>query len=448
MKQILCNKYEVLKPVAEGGMGIVYLVRDLHLNKLAAVKVSKNPSSQQERETVLKEMEVLKGLSHPALPGIIDFFEEGGNICLVMEYVEGITLEQYLRKFTRVELSKAVRWAVELTEVLGYLHKQNPPVIYRDLKPANIMIQPDGKLKLVDFGAAFVMAYGQERHQLMMGTPGYSAPEQWHSGNAGKGSDIYGVGAVLHEMLTGISPGNLFHERRPVREYDKSIPKELEKVIIVCTKKRAFERYSSMEQLKNALLSYGKKEKNKEIGCAVRKGVGALLLIAAAGRTVLPFLKGVPENDLPFPYMEWPGILWGAVIIYRLIFLQKKTGKKILRKQEKSVFLTEKKSPGIYVAVFLAVLLLTGLFLGGEGSFFVKAKEPPEKLWVEMRDEYDRKLLLKEEAVYCAGERIRFEIPTERMPEGESALWLTAEGEEGTIYRSRIFLIEKEEEPY
>lgn len=448
MKQILSNKYEVLKPVAEGGMGIVYLVKDLHLNKLAAVKVSKNPGSLQEREIVLQEMEVLKGLSHPALPGIIDFFEEGGNICLVMEYVEGITLEQYLRKFIRVELSKAVKWAVELTEVLGYLHRQNPPVIYRDLKPANIMVQPDGKLKLVDFGAAFVMTYGQDRRQLMMGTPGYSAPEQWHSGNAGKGSDIYGVGAVLHEMLTGISPGNLFHERRPVREYDKSIPRELEKVIIVCTKKRPFERYSSMEQLKNALLSCGKKERHKEMGFALRKGVGALLFIAAAGRTVLPFLWGVQASDLLFPYMEWPAILWGAAFIYRLIFLRKQTGKKILRKQEKSVFLTEKRFPGIYVAGFLIILFFGGMLLGVNGSIPAKAKEAPEKLWVEMRDEYNRKLLLKEDAVYRAGERIRFEIPAERMPEGESALWLTAEGKEGKIYRSRIFLIEKEEEPY
>lgn len=445
MKQILCNKYEVLKSIAEGGMGIVYLVKDLHLNKLAAVKVSKNPGNMQERDIVLKEMEVLKGLSHPALPGIIDFFEEAGNICLVMEYVEGITLEQYLRKFIRVELSKAVRWAVELTEVLGYLHRQNPPVIYRDLKPANIMIQPDGKLKLVDFGAAFVMAYGQEKHQMMIGTPGYSAPEQWHSGNAGKGSDIYGVGAVLHEMLTGINPGNLFHERRPVREYDKSIPKELERVIAVCTRKRPSDRYASMEQLKNALLNYGKKERHKEKWFAVRKAVGALLYITAAGRTILPFLKGVKESELPFPYMEVPLLLWGAALLYRLIFLRKKEGRKILRKQEKSVFLTEKKFSGIYVTGILIILLMTGMLVGG---FTVEAEETPEKLWVEMRDEYDRKLLLKEDAVYRAGDKIRLEIPMERMPEGETALWLNAEGDGGKIYQSRIFLIEKEEEPY
>ena len=129
MKQILCNKYEILRPIAEGGMGIVYLVKDLHLNKLAAVKVSKNQGRCGGRDAALGEMEVLKRLSHPALPSIIDFFEEGGNICLVMEYIEGITLEQYLRKFTKAQVHQAVRWAVELTEVLGYIHGQNPPVI-------------------------------------------------------------------------------------------------------------------------------------------------------------------------------------------------------------------------------------------------------------------------------------------------------------------------------
>ena len=227
MKQILCNKYEVLKIIAEGGLGVVYLVKDLHLNKLAAVKVSKNPGNVKEREFVFREMEVLKELSHPALPGIIDYFEERENSCLVMEYVEGITMEQYLRKFGKVEVSLAVKWAIELAEVLQYLHACNPPIIYRDLKPANIMIQPDGRIKLIDFGAAFIASYGQNREQMMVGTPGYSSPEQWQCGNAGKASDIYGLGAVLHEMLTGICPVQSTFQRRPVREYDRSIPREL-----------------------------------------------------------------------------------------------------------------------------------------------------------------------------------------------------------------------------
>ena len=167
MKQILCNKYEVQKTIAEGGMGVVYLVKDLHLDKPAAVKVSKNAKSESERAYILKEVEVLKKLSHPSLPAVIDFFQEGENICLVMEYIEGITLKEHLARSGRVQLHQAVRWAVELTRTLGYLHSRNPPVIYRDLKPANIMIQADGTIRLVDFGAAFAGAYGQEGEQLL-----------------------------------------------------------------------------------------------------------------------------------------------------------------------------------------------------------------------------------------------------------------------------------------
>lgn len=440
MKQILCNKYEVLKTIAEGGLGVVYLVKDLHLNKLAAVKVSKNPGNEKEKEFVFREMEVLRELSHPALPGIIDYFEERESNCLVMEYVDGITLEQYLRKFGRVEVCLAVKWAVELAEVLQYLHSCNPPIIYRDLKPANIMIQPDGRLKLVDFGAAFVSSYGQTREQMMVGTPGYSAPEQWQQGNAGKASDIYGLGAVLHEMLTGISPMQSSFQRRPVREYDRSISKELEKVVSVCTRKNPKERYQSMDQLKEALLNYGKKGRIKEGLFLAKKGVGWTLILAAAMELFLPLLKGVPKDQIPFPFLTQPLLMAGAAMLYQILFLRRKEEGRILKRQEKSVFLTEKKFTGIYVSGIL-VIVFCSMLLTGVLQLSVTAKEKENSLWVEMRDEKDRKLLLKEGSVYEVIDRLRLEIPAERMPEGEITLRVIATGEEGEIYESRTFLL-------
>ena len=132
MREILCNKYEVLRTIAEGGMGCVYLVKDLHLNRLCAVKVSKG-REEQKRSFAIAEKELLKRLTHPGLPAILDFFEEKGNFCIVMEYVEGITLEQYIRKFGAVREEMAVNWMLALCDVMYYLHSQNPPVIYRDL---------------------------------------------------------------------------------------------------------------------------------------------------------------------------------------------------------------------------------------------------------------------------------------------------------------------------
>ena len=448
MKQILCNKYEILKRIAEGGMGVVYLVKDLHLNKLAAVKVSRNPENGRERELIMSEMEMLKELSHPALPAITDFFEEEDAICLVMEYVDGITLEQYLRRFGRVEVDLAVKWAVELTEVLQYLHTRTPSVIYRDLKPSNIMIQPEGRLKLIDFGAAFVSAYGQEREELVMGTPGYSAPEQWQNGSAGKASDIYGLGAVLHEMLTGINPTRFPGKRRPVREYDKSISRELEKIIVICTKRRPGERYQSMKDLQKALCECGKRGKVKEWIFRAEKGIGAALFLAAGAKTLFPLVWGVKEWEFPFPYLYWPILLFAIAFLYRHLFLRKTKAGGILKKQEKSIFLTAKKFPGIYISGIVAAII-TGVMIQCLCCFPSVAQAEKNSLWVEMRDEQNRKLLLKEGAVYHTDDRVRLEIPADRMPDERLALQLVATDERGAVYESRIFLLKrgmKEEE--
>jgi serine/threonine protein kinase len=354
--------------------------------------------------------------------------------------VDGITLEQYLRKFGQVQPELAVRWAVELTEVLSYLHGLKPPVIYRDLKPANIIIQPDQSLKLIDFGAALVVSYGQQRQQMMMGTPGYSAPEQWQSGMAEKTSDIYGLGAVLHEMLTGISPKQLWVKRRPVREYDKAIPRELEKIIITCTKKRQSERYQSMEQVRQALLGLSRQRKRRDMRFSIKRGIGAALFLLAGIRLFLPFLWGVDAACLPFPYLKEPLLFLLAALLYRSIFLGKGKEERRRKKQEKSIFLTEKKFAGIYISAFF--FLVSGLLLAGMKP--VQAYEP-EGLWVEMRDDRNRKLLLKDGTVYAVSDRVKLEIPAESMPEGEIALQLVASGEDGEIYTSRIFLLEKQD---
>lgn len=460
MKQILYNKYEVLKTIAEGGMGVVYLVKDLHLNKLAAVKECKYSGDAVVKRSAFDEMEILKELSHPALPGIIDFFEEEEKVFLVMEYVDGITLEQYLRKFGRAEVSLAVKWALELAEVLQYLHARNPPVIYRDLKPSNIMIRPDGSLKLIDFGAAFAGNGRREGDGMLAGTPGYSAPEQWGGGRAGKASDIYALGAVLHEMLTGISPRSFLQDRRPVREYDKSISRELEKVIVICTKKKPGERYQSMEDLQKALCGCGRKGKIKDLLFRIKNGVGTLLFLLAGTRLLMPFLRGVNAAEIPFPYFREPLLLLGAAVLYRIFFLRKISfgnnvygsnaygradRKYLVKKQEKSILLTEKKVPGVYISGMLAAVIMCLLFSRGF-CFFAEAEEKAESLWVEMRDEKNRKLLLKEGTVLPVGNKVRLEIPADGIPEGKIALQLVATGEAGEVYESRIFLLERDME--
>lgn len=443
MKRILFHKYEILKLIAEGGMGRVFLARDLHLNKMTAVKICKNPENQEEKAAVTKEVEVLKQLTHKGLPAIIDFFEEGEELCMVMEYVEGITLEQYLEKFKKAEIEQAVKWTLELTEILGYLHSRRPSIIYRDLKPANIVIQSDGSIKLIDFGAAFITAYGANREQLCIGTPGYSAPEQWQAIRVGKECDVYGVGALLHEMLTGVNPAKPPFERRALREYDRKLPIGLEKIILTCTGKRTFERYQTMEQLQRDLKNYKKEDRVRGYLFQIGKLTGKILWLSAAAVMLLPFLRGVPEESLPLPYLYKPALFFGLAWLYRGIFLKTSYRKNVVRKQEKSILLTEKKFAGLYF------FLLTGVLWAGllsmERGTISSAEEKKENLWVEMRDSKNRKLLLKEGAVFQAEETVRLELPAERIPEGRFALQLIASGEEGETYISRIFLIEKKE---
>ncbi len=249
MKKILFHKYEVLRPLGQGGTGKVYLVRDMHLNRLAAVKESREDFLQSE-------VEILKKLDYPGLPGIYDCFKQGDNTFLVMEYIEGMTLRQYLNRHGKVAERQAVSWMTELCGILGYLHSRSPKVIYRDLKPENIMIRQDGRLKLIDLGTA-VNDFGENgREGFCAGTAGYSPPEQWQETRGDVTWDIFGAGAVFHEMLTGVSPAKPPYQRRPLWEYDRSLSKSLNKIIQICTDREPSRRCQSVKEIETALLHY------------------------------------------------------------------------------------------------------------------------------------------------------------------------------------------------
>lgn len=343
MEQMIGTKYETLKSLGEGGMGEVFLARDLHLNRPVAVKRIKKDEkhSQQAR----REMEFLRELEHPNLPAVYDFLEEKEWFYLIMEYVEGITLEQYLKKNHKAGLRQTVLWGTALTEVLGYLHNRKPPVLYRDLKPGNIMIRPGGDLKLIDLGAC-VKSIDAGKEEGCVGTYGYAPPEQWSKGKLSVSSDIYSLGVVLHEMVTGAKPSETGYERRPVREYDRSIPIPLEKVIEKCCKKEQEERYQTMESVRNALLSRPVSEKIRKafyyVGSPVRVLMGAGI-IALAG---CPLLRGIPEAEFPFPYLIKPLLLMAAAGIVSILL---KGRSRFIKKIEKSMLITEKKFDGLYV---------------------------------------------------------------------------------------------------
>ena len=254
MRKIWNNQYEQLRKIGEGASGRVMLARDLHLNRLVAIK-----EMEQIRE-IRREMELLKALKHPGLPDIYDYFEEDRHGFLVMEYVEGVTLKEYLEQHGKPELTQAIVWMKELLDILVYLHEQHPAVVYRDLKPANLIIQEEGHLKLIDLGGAFFRCHNQSEERVSIGTPGYSAPEQWNGIQADVSCDIFSFGAFAHELLTGVNPLKPPYERRPVRRYDRRIPVSYEQMIQKCTREHPKERYASMREVLTRRFSHGLEE--------------------------------------------------------------------------------------------------------------------------------------------------------------------------------------------
>ena len=213
--QILQGRYPITSHIGQGGMGTVYQAKDIRLNnRLVAVKEF-DPAQlalgdqQIALQAFQQEAAILAGLSHPGLTAVHDYFPENNKFYLVMEFVQGETLQ---RAWERVGQgfaeAQVVTWAQELCDVLSYLHSQHPPIIFRDLKPGNIMVQPNGRLKLIDFGIARHFDPTKTRDTTRFGTPGYAAPEQYGQGQTDARSDVYALGVVAHQLLTGYDPGN------------------------------------------------------------------------------------------------------------------------------------------------------------------------------------------------------------------------------------------------
>lgn len=261
-RTVLQERYEVLAVQGVGGMGAVYRARDLRFSavtKIVAVKemINTAPDPRLRRigiQNFEREANILASLSHPAIPKIFDYFSEGSRSYLVLEFVEGQNLEHIMdsRKhpFSQEEV---VEWGLQVCDVLAFLHNHKPPVIFRDVKPGNLMLRPDGRLMVIDFGIAKVFEHGQRG--TMIGTEGYSPPEQYR-GVADPRGDLYALAATLHHLLTvrdpRLEPPFTFHER-PIRLFNPDVSQDLEAVIMKALAYDAHERYASAVEFATAL---------------------------------------------------------------------------------------------------------------------------------------------------------------------------------------------------
>ena len=213
MNQMLNNRYLVISAVGQGGMGAVYKALDTQLgNRVVAIKeMSQRQMTAQQISTAARafkqEADLLAGLRHPNLPSIHEHFEMAGGWYLVMEFIEGETLDAYLQaQGGRLPINEVLDIALQLSTVLEYLHSRQPPIIFRDLKPLNIMRESGGHLYLIDFGIARHFKLGQAKDTNISGTPGYAPPEQYGRAQSTPRTDIYSLGVLLHTLLSGLDP--------------------------------------------------------------------------------------------------------------------------------------------------------------------------------------------------------------------------------------------------
>ncbi len=264
--EVFQERYRIIDILGQGGMGKVYLAENTKLGSLRAIKEIAKDSTFANIEP-----EILKKLQHPALPGIVDIFDDDRNIYMVEEYISGKSLERKLVEEGRFPEAVVLEWANQLCDVLAYLHSQKPhPIIYRDMKPSNIIHTDNGLLKLIDFGIAREYKEKAVSDTVYIGTRGYAAPEQYGSGQTNASTDIYSLGVTLYQLLTGVSPDEPPYEIKPVRYFDTELSEDIEKILRKCTKQNPAERYQSVTELKSELDMLGCRAGGA--GCAEIKG--------------------------------------------------------------------------------------------------------------------------------------------------------------------------------
>lgn len=264
-KLVLQGRYEIVRKLGAGGMSTVFLARDLHFSTVerwCAVKEMLNaaPDIQTRAlnlENFTREANVLAGLNHPSIPKVYDFFTQNNKTFLVMEYIEGMDLEEiWSRERGPLPPKDVVPWGLALCDVMYYLHGQTPPVVFRDAKPSNIMLtNKDARIVLIDFGIAKHFQAGPKG--TMIGTEGYAPPEQYR-GMAEPRGDIYALGATLHHLLSGRDPrleAPFTFGERPIRATNSAVSPELEAAIMKALEYEMGKRYADMREFANALRS-------------------------------------------------------------------------------------------------------------------------------------------------------------------------------------------------
>lgn len=255
------GKYRILSEIGHGGMSVVYMAINEKANKTWAVKEVRKDGKMDfniVRQGLMAEIETLKKLKHPNLPSIVDVIEDEDSFIIVMDYIEGRSLDKIVEENGAQPEAYVVEWAKQLCDVFGYLHSRTPAIIYRDLKPANIMLKPDGNIMVIDFGTAknYEIDLGETTG---IGTIGYAAPEQYIGSGLGRTdarTDIYCLGITMYHLLTNVDPCKNLISDKSIRAVNPALSHGLDAIIQKCTEYQPDDRYQTCAELMYDLENY------------------------------------------------------------------------------------------------------------------------------------------------------------------------------------------------
>ena len=286
---VIDGKYQILKEIGRGGMSVVYLAMDTHLNKQWAVKEILKKGNGKNGEIIvnslLAEANLMKRLDHPTFPRIVDIIDNGTTIYVIEDYIEGESMDKILLEYGAQPEEKVIDWAMQIADALSYLHSQKPPIIYRDMKPANVMLKPEGNIKIIDFGIAREYKEQNLADTTVLGTKGYAPPEQY-SGQTDPRSDIFALGMTMHHLLTGVDPRN-GEPYAPVRQWNPELSEGIEIIIDRCVQPASENRYQNcadliydLEHPELITKDFKRKQKRKLWSFVVSASLAAIMLIS------------------------------------------------------------------------------------------------------------------------------------------------------------------------
>jgi serine/threonine protein kinase len=347
---LIDGKYTILEKLGNGGTSTVYKAINKNdgttwaLKEVMRSRVYKNDTLWENH---LREVSMLKKLRHKNLPAIADVIDYGDNYMIVMDYIEGVTLEKLVNDSGAQSQDDVVGWAIQLCDVLDYLHTRKPSIIYRDMKPSNIMLRKDGEIVLIDFGTAREYKDKAVSDTMYLGTRGYAAPEQFGGkGQTDARTDIYCIGATMYHLLTGFTPCELPYDKMPpITQITPNISKELEAIINTCIQEKPDDRFQSARELKEVLENFREFAPQRVKGYKKAVGLLSKSVALAAGCLAFAILLAVGGVAVGAAVFMFYAVILSVITLCIHSLFDIRHMKKIIKTSSKSLVIPKQATP-------------------------------------------------------------------------------------------------------